>query len=669
MKKFYLIFLFFALNTVNIFTQQSGWFWQNPLPQAEDIIYTQFINSQTGYGVTTSGTILKTTNAGLIWQCIPTLDNRNTSGCFFFNELTGYIAGAKSKLEKTTDGGNTWVNISVQGNPPDYGFTSINFINSTTGILGGAYSYKTTDGGINWTRIPIANNVHYIKFINNNTGFLTRIVDFYINGLQKTTDGGQTWVTKLTTSYYNVTPKFDFVNDTLGYTNMNNGYKTTDGGNNWFYFPSPVPPGNSINDIKFLNNNTAYCVSAVNFTSFIAKTTNNGFSWDTLRLTGDIRVEHINFFDGLTGIIYGSGGNICRTSNGGLNWSYLNSGIKNIWSITKIQFTDNQTGYVCGGDTLFAKTTNGGNNWIKLNLNSNSSAISSLYFFNNLTGFFAAQSHTLGKTTNGGVNWNIIPIQNGNYNLVCINFVNSNTGFIGCLDGYLLKTTNAGFNWSLNYSISSPAFNDIFFINENTGFVTGNAYGSPILKTTNTGSNWSIYNTNLNGLGSICFVNNNTGYAVGNYTILKTTNCGINWINSFTAQIPLTSVFFSSPNTGYAIGFYGEFVKTTNEGASWTKLHSMTRKDLCTLYFIDDLTGFIAGSNSIILKTTTGGSTVSIEKLGKTIPQNYFLQQNYPNPFNPITKIKFDVPKEDRSQKLDVRLVIYDVLGREVATI
>ncbi len=46
------------------------------------------------------------------------------------------------------------------------------------------------------------------------------------------------------------------------------------------------------------------------------------------------------------------------------------------------------------------------------------------------------------------------------------------------------------------------------------------------------------------------------------------------------------------------------------------------------------------------------------------IPNYYSLAQNYPNPFNPSTSIKFSVPKPS-----NVLLKVYDILGKEVATL
>ncbi len=51
------------------------------------------------------------------------------------------------------------------------------------------------------------------------------------------------------------------------------------------------------------------------------------------------------------------------------------------------------------------------------------------------------------------------------------------------------------------------------------------------------------------------------------------------------------------------------------------------------------------------------------------LPKEFKLYQNYPNPFNPTTKIKFDIPPSRGARGVPTRLVIYDVLGREIAVL
>jgi hypothetical protein len=53
---------------------------------------------------------------------------------------------------------------------------------------------------------------------------------------------------------------------------------------------------------------------------------------------------------------------------------------------------------------------------------------------------------------------------------------------------------------------------------------------------------------------------------------------------------------------------------------------------------------------------------IGIISLGNEIPNEFYLYQNFPNPFNPTANIRFDIAKAG-----NVRLVVYDVTGKQVA--
>ena len=70
----------------------------------------------------------------------------------------------------------------------------------------------------------------------------------------------------------------------------------------------------------------------------------------------------------------------------------------------------------------------------------------------------------------------------------------------------------------------------------------------------------------------------------------------------------------------------------------------------------------------------------SVEAEIGVAPKLYELSQNYPNPFNPTTVISYQIPlyevvdlnpplQRGNERGIYVTLMIYDVLGREVATL
>jgi hypothetical protein len=63
--------------------------------------------------------------------------------------------------------------------------------------------------------------------------------------------------------------------------------------------------------------------------------------------------------------------------------------------------------------------------------------------------------------------------------------------------------------------------------------------------------------------------------------------------------------------------------------------------------------------------TVSGEGSLQIKVVAdKQVPVQFALRQNYPNPFNPNTAISFDLPGRS-----DVKLIIYDLLGKEVRKI
>ncbi|HEY5125489.1 MAG TPA: T9SS type A sorting domain-containing protein [Ignavibacteria bacterium] len=379
-------------------------------------------------------------------------------------------------------------------------------------------------------------------------------------------------------------------------------------------------------------------------------------------------------------------------TNAQSGWYGFNSGTGR--QLNSLYFINSNTGWVVG-DSIILKTTNGGINWAIQTLPTQTRN-SSVHFINENTGFIVGDknydSYNYGvytfKTTNGGINWitvnNYFPAIIGTAYFNNVYAVNENIVYRTygqylsySNSGGVHKSTDGGISFST--SLGAGDIKGLSFINSQTGWAVSYSSGEfpPSLlltyNTTNAGSNWTLRDS-IRGFNSraIQFINESTGYVLvysNNTMMFKTTNGGINWTRDTINNSKCRGMYFINSLTGWIAGYPltggSNISHTTNGGLNWSDQFPQGTTTLNAIYFTDAMTGWAVGYYGVILKTTNGGVT-SILNNNKEVPFTYSLSQNYPNPFNPITKIKFDIKKEFRSQESEVKLSIYDILGRKI---
>ena len=321
-----------------------------------------------------------------------------------------------------------------------------------------------------------------------------------------------------------------------------------------------------LHDIYFLNASTGF---AVGDSAIIIKTTNGGANWSTVKPPGYGELFTIKFLNANTGWVGGGKHVIMNayrtqafyTTDGGNTWTSAFPPYMTEWRFTDVEvfdldnviFTSSQCNdNVCSGDIV--KTTNRGQNWTSVtNING---YYEGLNWINNQTGWAVtnfwndvppAVAHIL-ITTNNGQNWNIIfteidSLSGIDLSFTAVQFLDANTGYL--LKGLpfgstqLRKSSNSGNSWVTVDSLSQRYW-DLFFINKDTGWMSGRyASNALILRTANGGQNWSQQLTGAGGIvWKIFFVDANNGWALNQTKIFHTTNGGITGVKLISTNSP-----------------------------------------------------------------------------------------------------------------------------------
>jgi len=441
---------------------------------------------------------------------------------------------------------------------------------------------------------PNGNDYNSVVFLNSTTGFAAT------NGgiVLKTTDAGSTWSsTDLSTASGWVFQKIFFLNDQEGWivgsvSTTGLAFKTTDGGKTWTKHTSSALT--SLRSVFFRNNNLGWTVAA---DGKIAKTTDGGTTWVNKTSGVTTQLNVVYFTSDLIGFVFGAGGTIKKTTDGGETWSSVTS---NVSDIASVQFLSTTLGYCAGASNSIAKTTDGGNTWTAQTSPSSSANYTDIFFANENVGFIyrdaATSSASVYKTTDGGATWTKPYITSPQIGATCLWFFSESNGLAFGRKGGICKTTDGAINWSKISSDKLNTVKDIFFLNENLGWVvafdnSGSFYG----KTTDGGITWNITSNTLFKPYAVYFINENYGWVSGDGGgVYKTTDGGNSWTGVIASSYGdhMYDVFFVDSLYGWAVGSDRTFL-STDGGTTWTlSLGGVQYAGGNKIYFMDRNRGF-----------------------------------------------------------------------------
>ncbi len=348
--------------------------------------------------------------------------------------------------------------------------------------------------------------------------------------------------------------------------------------------------------------------------------------------------------------------------------------------------------------------------------------LNSVSIVNSRVAWACGDSGTVLYTPTSGSNWQFIGGGVlGNNNIYCIAGLDSLSAVcaVNINIAIILKTTDKGSSWQPAFIQPNGFINDIEMITPLMGFAYGNPVGGrwTLLRTINGGQTFDSTGLYLPQSGSetgnlnAMYVNgSNILFGTNNFRIYRSTNGGTNWNFSLVGGQNTHSITFNGA-LGFAVGDL--FFTTTNSGANWTQVNGLPGSGVFktianngqyfwygrgTQIFYSSNNGanfvlqytspaagvyqqfnFVLSANDNILSTVTGwgvtsngaisyytDTEVGLEPISAVLPSTFKLYQNYPNPFNPSTRIKFDLPSFASASNLQVKVIVFDILGREI---
>jgi photosystem II stability/assembly factor-like uncharacterized protein len=384
-----------------------------------------------------------------------------------------------------------------------------------------------------------------------------------------------------------------------------------------WHWQNPLPQGNSINNINFVDTNVGWSVGNA---GIILKTTDGGNHWYNQPTGVSSNLVKIQMLSNLIGWVVGDNGVILKTINGGEDWQIVPSGTT-YYNFNDVAFVNENVGWVVGDWGRILKTINGGTSWITtvFTYQGSSYEFSGIYMLNEQNGWIVSKGNLFLSTNDSGTNW-IVHTEGSNSGFSDIQFTDDLHGWISTSQPKILKTSDGGLTWQVkNTSIN---IRQLFFFDNNFGYGVRTAFGSNdgAVVTFDGGDSWQTVSLSTQGLTSVFFITNQYGWMSNSQgQVLKTNDGGQNWFSQTISfgGYSAESVCFKDSNKGWLCGI-GTFGKTDNGGRTWQdmpipQIGPVFLKDI---YFIDTLIGWAVGNNGGIIKTLDGGNFWQVQRYG-----------------------------------------------------
>lgn len=370
--------------------------------------------------------------------------------------------------------------------------------------------------------------------------------------------------------------------------------------------------------VSFINQDIGWAVGAE---GSIIKTTDGGLNWRSINSGVSVVLKTLGSFNGNIIITAGDFGTVLLSADLGETWQQLNIGAtSNFWNI---QFITEDIAWLVGEGGNCYRTTDGGYNWDLITTPLGSLPHWDVSFIDSNTGYICSDLGKVIKTTDGGNDWNLMQAGDNNalYTIVAVDSVNVTAA------GQLVKfvySSDGGQTWSQSLLQQDPPINKIAFINDSIGYAVGNATDD--YKTTNKGRNWTfIYPNPRLGEWNLTFSNGTVGYNVGeDLKVKKTTDAGENWFKTIINE-NFKEVWFANEQIGWVL--HNSIYKTTDGGFNWNTIDfpfpPIGIPIIEVIYFLDSLNGFAGKWNTEIFKTTDGGDSwlqTNISGVSYTVP-------------------------------------------------